>query len=66
MNLHEAAHKAFPIEKGITRRDAFSDISVIRISDGEPCALRLEAGEIVPGWQPTPEDLLANDWEVTE
>ena len=65
MNIFDAAREAFPEGKGI-RQECFPDTAVVVDPERAYCGILTDDGVLFEGWNPTPEELMADDWIVTE
>lgn len=67
MNIFEAAKLAFAQNKCITRSE-FSDFFRIQPTNTESCCIisRADGTNMSPRWQPSLNDLIADDWEVVK
>jgi len=65
MNIFEAASRAFPNGDGM-ERDSVPGAMVVEDPQAGYCGILTRDGILYEGWNPTPEELLAEDWQVKE
>lgn len=62
MNINEAVKKALEEKCGLTRKDIKGAV-VIPIHEKNPFDVYVN-GKRASNWNPTPDDLMAGDWEI--
>lgn len=65
MYIHEVVDIAYKRTSYIRRRSFPEGIRIIPTNDEACCIVLTESGLIAPRWNPTAEDLTADDWIVT-
>ena len=65
MFIHEAAQVALEIDGFIVRRKYANRIRIKPTDGSMRCVLHTKNAQAKPGWEPTGEDLTADDWMVT-
>ena len=65
MNIFEAAKEAFPKGMGI-KQECFPEAMIIDDPERAYCGVLSDDGVLYEGWNPTVEELMADDWFVTE
>ena len=68
MNIQQAAKKAHAQNKAIVRASWLQGGEAISIipTDGPECCIVQLGDRTISRWEPQCEDLIADDWEVTE
>ena len=64
MYLHEAADIAYKRTLGIRRESFPEGIRIVPTNDTACCIVLTGSGLIAPRWNPTAEDLTADDWII--
>lgn len=67
MDIVSAVKQALEQECGMTRMSML-DAVIIPIHEKTPFYVYVEKnnGSRIPNWNPTPEELMADDWEITK